>query len=67
MKKYFFKLVNNVVFGNTIEIVRKYRDIEIVAHESKRNYLVTERHYHITIFLKKFSSHRNEKKKQHKY
>ena len=55
--------MNNVVFGNTIEIVRKHRDIKIVAHESKRNYLVTERNYHITIFLKKFSSHRNEKKK----
>ena len=43
--------MNNVVFGNTIEIVRKYRDIKIVAHESKRNYLVTEQHYHITIFF----------------
>lgn len=54
--------MNNVVFGNTIEIVRKYRDIKIVAHESKRNYLVTEQHYHITIFVWRFSSHRNEKK-----
>ena len=55
--------MNNVVFGNTIEIVRKHRDIKIVAHESKRNYLVTEQHYHITIFFLLFSIHRNEKKK----
>ena len=53
-----FKLVNNVVFGKTIESVRKYQDIELVTKEE--TIFVSEPNYQTTI-LKKSNSNRNEK------
>ena len=50
-EKYFFKLTNNAVFGRTMKIVRKHRDIKLVTTEIRRNYLVSELNYHITEFL----------------
>ena len=41
-KKIFFKLINNSVFGKTMESVWKHRDIKLVAIEKGRNYLVSE-------------------------
>ena len=41
-----FKLMNNAVFGKTIENVRKHRDIKLVKTDHKRNKLVSEPNYH---------------------
>ena len=46
-----FKLMNNAVFGKTMENVRKCKNIKLVQTERKRNYLVSEPNYCSTKFF----------------
>ena len=43
--------MNNVVFGKTMEYVRKHRNIKLVTTERRRNYLVSEPNYQTKKFF----------------
>ena len=45
-EKDLFKLMNNAVFGKTVENIRKHRDIKLVTTDKKRSKLVSEPNYH---------------------
>ena len=47
-EKHFFKLINNGVFGKTVENVRKHRDIKLVTTDKRRSKLVSEPNCHTT-------------------
>ena len=50
-EKDLFKLMNNAVFGKTIENIRKHRDIKLVTTDKKRNKLVSESNYHTINYI----------------
>ena len=45
-EKDLLKLMNNSVFGKTMENIRKHRDIKLVTTDKKRSKLVSEPNYH---------------------
>ena len=45
-EKDLFKLMNNSVFGKTMENIRKHRDIKLVTTDKERSKLVSETNYH---------------------
>ena len=55
-EKDLFKLMNNAVFGKTMENIRKHRNIKLVTTDKKRNKLVSEPNYH----FRRFINNRNE-------
>ena len=68
-EKDFFKLMNNSVYGKTMENVRKHRDIKLVTSNSERKKLVSEPNYHtckqfsenlLAIEMKKTKIHMNK-------
>ena len=51
LRKIFFILMDNTVFGETMKQVRKNRDIKLATTEKRRNYLVSELNCHATKFF----------------
>ena len=49
---YFYKLINNALFGKSLGNMRKHKDIKHVTTERRRNYLVSEPNYHTKKFSK---------------
>ena len=52
-EKDLFKLMNNSVFGKTMENIRKHRDIKLVKTDKKRSKLVSEPNYHTINLISK--------------
>ena len=50
-KKIFFKMMDNAVFGKTMENVIKHRNIKLVTQEKRKNYFVSQPQYHTTKFF----------------
>ena len=42
----FLKLINNSVFGKTMENVRNHKDIKLLTTDKRRNQLLSEPNYH---------------------
>ena len=55
-EKDLFNLMNNLVFGKTMENIRKHKDIKLVTTDKKRRKLVSEPNYHtINLISEDFS------------
>ena len=52
-EKDFLKLMNNSVFGKTMENVRNHRNIKIVTTDKRRSILGSEPNYHSNEYISK--------------
>ena len=50
-EKGLFRLMNDDVFGKTMENVRRHRDIKLVTTDKRRNQLVSNLNYHTTKYF----------------
>ena len=50
-EKDFFKLLNNSVFGKTMENITKHGDIKLVTTDKTRSKLVSEPNYHTINYI----------------
>ena len=50
-EKDFFKLMNNAIFGKTMENVKKHRDIKLLTTDKRRNQFASEPNYHATKYF----------------
>ena len=50
-EKDFFKLMNNAVFGKTMENWRKHRNIKLVSTKKRKYYLLSEPSFHTAKFF----------------
>ena len=50
-EKDLFKLMNNAVFGKTMENIKKHRNIKLATTDKKRNKLVSEPNYHTMNYI----------------
>ena len=62
-EKDLLKLMNNTVFGKTMENVRKHRDIKLITKERRRKYLVSEPTFHTSKFFTEYLLATEMKKK----
>ena len=50
-EKDLIKLMNNAIFGKTMENIRKHRNIKLVTTDKKRNKFVSEPKYHAINYI----------------
>ena len=66
-------MINNAVFGKTMDNVRKHRYIKLTTAERRRNCLVSEPNYHTTKFFREnllaveMKKNKNKNKKKRRY
>ena len=66
-EKDLFKLMNNSLFGKTMENIRKHRDIKLVTTDKKRSKLVSEPNYHtIDLIIESITEIKKTKVKMNK-